>query len=140
MPNILSMGKLREKFDELELKSGAKRRISRAAAVGVHQPPPPETPTEWSVDEPVDAEAGKKLWESAKPNVRNLVADKVAFDSQLRPLPCVGLGKNTGTLYLGLLTKAHADGLDRFNAALREVLGKVPYDFVSKDHPEGSHA
>ncbi len=95
MSNALSMRSIRANFDALEMKAGARKRIGSSAAVGVHMPTATTEPVpKWLTPEPYDREPGEKMWEDAKPKVRDLLStiDKPAFDSQLRPLPCLGLG------------------------------------------------
>jgi hypothetical protein len=102
----------------------------RIPAVGVAPAAPPEPASEWRVDEPVDVEAGAKLWEELKDNIRPRV-DAFQFDVWLKPTRGLGLGKETDTLYVRLPVEEFAPDMGRFDPVLREVLPDHAIKFVA---------
>lgn len=121
--NILSMDKLREKFDQLELKA---RDGTTAPGGEVAQPAAPEQ-DEWVAPDGRDEKAGEQLWEAARNQLKERL-DRLAFDTWLKPIRSLGLLNST--LYLRLPTVEHALVGDRFSAELTHALPGLKIEFV----------
>jgi hypothetical protein len=133
MSNILSMDKLREKFDALELKAGGSK-IKTAPAKPVSAVEQlrkslgvAAVEADYRLPTDLDRDAGEEIWRSALGKLAERI-DRHSFDIWLRP--CKAAGVRDQTLYLKLPTVNFSHVGDKYATELAEVLPGLKVEFL----------